>query len=204
MQALIIVDFQNDFLPSGSLPVPEGDTILPVINKLIDKFPLVVATQDWHPQDHGSFASNHPGKQIGDTVILGGISQILWPDHCVQNTKGAEFVSGLHTEKIAEIFRSGTDKHVDSYSGFLDNAKKHSTGLDQYLKERGVDEVFIVGLATDYCVKFTALDAIDLGFKAFLIKDASKGVNLQAGDVDKSLEEMQTKGVSIITSKDIL
>src|SRR3954468_12732007 len=153
MNALIIVDVQNDFVPGGALPVPEGDKVLPVINNLQPKFDLVVATQDWHPASHGSFAANHPGKKPGDVIQLKGLPQILWPVHCVQNTTGAAFVPTLDAKRIAKVFPKGTDPQVDSYSGFFDNGRQKATGLAEYLKQRGVTELYIVGLATDYCVK---------------------------------------------------
>jgi nicotinamidase/pyrazinamidase len=197
MKALIIVDIQNDFLPGGALAVKDGDQIIPLVNRLQQKFELVVATQDWHPKDHGSFASVHH-RQVGEKIILAGLDQILWPDHCVQDTPGAGFAAKLHTDKIDKVFRKGTDKTIDSYSGFFDNGHKKSIGLEEYLKEKGVTEVHIVGLATDYCVKFTALDAVSLGFKTIVILPACRGVDLKPGDVNAAIEEMQKKGVYII------
>lgn len=197
MKALIIVDVQNDFLTGGALAVKEGDQIIPLINRLQSKFDLIVATQDWHPKDHGSFASNH-NKNPGDKIQLVGLEQILWPNHCVQGTPGADFAADLKVEKIDKVFRKGTDKDIDSYSGFFDNGHKKSTGLGDYLKEKGVIEVYVVGLATDYCVKFTALDAVSLGYKTYLIIDACKGVNLKTGDVEHAIEEMQKAGVAIV------
>ncbi|MBT0811722.1 bifunctional nicotinamidase/pyrazinamidase [Litoribacter ruber] len=200
MKALIIVDVQYDFLPGGALAVKEGDKIIPVINSLQPKFDLVVATQDWHPADHGSFASNHPGKKVGDFIKLGGVDQILWPEHCVQESPGAEFHTDLDNSYWAKVFRKGMDQNLDSYSGFYDNNRKQDTGLAAYLKGRGVDEVVVVGLAADYCVKFTVLDAIHEGFKTTLIKDATKAVNIQEDDFDKALYEMQQAGAQIILS----
>ena len=202
MKALIIVDLQNDFCPGGALAVNDGDKIIPIINKLLPKFDLIVATQDWHPKNHKSFASNH-GKKIGEVIDLNGLNQILWPDHCVQGSKGAEFVFTLDAKRIDRIFQKGTDPEIDSYSGFFDNGHKKRTGLDDYLRKKGVDEVYIVGLATDYCVKFTALDAVELGFKTYLIQDACRGVNLNNHDSDEAIQGMKTKGVGIISS-DIL
>jgi nicotinamidase/pyrazinamidase len=197
MKALIIVDVQNDFLPGGALAVKEGDQIIPLINRLQSKFDLIVATQDWHPKDHGSFAGNH-NKNPGEKIQLAGLEQILWPDHCVQETPGADFAADLKVEKIDKVFCKGTNKNIDSYSGFFDNGHKKSTGLGDYLKEKGVTEVYIVGLATDYCVKFTALDAVRLGYKTYLIVDACKGVNLKIGDVTHAIEGMQKAGVVIV------
>lgn len=196
-KALIVVDIQNDFLPGGKLAVPEGDKIIPVVNKLIKNFDIVVATQDWHPANHVSFAENHQNKRPGDKIILGGIEQILWPAHCVQNTHGAEFAKDLEKNKITAVIQKGTDPMIDSYSGFFDNARKKETGLDNLLKSLGVNEIYIVGLATDYCVKFTALDAVSLGYKTHVIIDACKGVNLNPGDIENSLNEMKKAGVIV-------
>ena len=179
MKALIIVDVQNDFCPGGALPVPEGDRVVEVINRIQPGFDLVVATQDWHPADHGSFAANHPGRRPGEQIELAGLPQILWPVHCVQGTPGAELHAGLDRSRIARVFHKGTDPNVDSYSGFFDNGRRTSTGLGEYLKGQGVTEVYVCGLATDYCVKFTALDAVGLGFKTYLIEDACRGVELR-------------------------
>src|SRR5438067_64672 len=200
MKTLLLVDIQNDFLPGGALPVPDGDAIIPVVNALIPRFDLVLATQDWHPREHGSFATNHPGKKPGDVIELHGLRQILWPVHCVQNTSGACFAPGLDTRRIEHIFQKGTDATVDSYSGFFDNGHRHSTGLSEWLRERDVREIFIAGLATDYCVKFTALDAVDAGFRVHLGADACRGVNLQPRDVEAALDEMRTRGVEITSS----
>jgi len=204
MKALILVDLQNDFVPGGALPVPQGDEIVPIINQLQPLFDLVLATQDWHPHNHCSFAANHPGKQPGDIVQLNGLPQILWPEHCVQHTKGADFLLGLKTDRIQKVFQKGTDPAIDSYSGFFDNGHLKATGLGNYLKEKGVDEVYVAGLATDYCVKFTALDAIALGFKTFLIEDASRGVELKPGDTKAAIETMRQAGVRLIQSSVML
>ncbi len=203
MRALILVDLQNDFCPGGSLAVNEGDQIISLINRMQDQFDLVVATQDWHPNNHMSFASNQ-GKRVGEKVKLGGLEQVLWPNHCVQGAKGAELVDALDTANIDKIFRKGTDPQIDSYSGFHDNGHKKSTGLGDYLKSKGVREVYVVGLATDYCVKFTALDAVQMGFKTYLIEDAARGVNLNPDDVSNAIEEMKQAGIHIIQSKDVL
>jgi nicotinamidase/pyrazinamidase len=204
MKALIIVDIQNDFLPGGALAVNQGDKIIPIVNRLIPKFELVIATQDWHPANHGSFASNHAGKKPGESINLFGLNQILWPDHCVQNTFGASFSADLDTRSITRVFQKGTDQRVDSYSGFYDNGKKKDTGLSQFLKDRNVDEVYIVGLATDYCVKYTAIDAAELGFQTFVIADATRAVNLQKDDGEQALKEMLIKGISVIDSSSII
>jgi nicotinamidase/pyrazinamidase len=194
---LIIVDVQNDFLPGGTLAVPDGDAIVPVINRLQSRFPLVVATQDWHPPDHGSFATNHPGKNPFDEIDLNGLPQTLWPVHCVQGTFGAQFASGLDGERISEVFRKGTDAAIDSYSGFFDNGRRKGTGLNRWLKHQGATDVYICGLATDYCVKFTALDAVQLGFKTHLIEDACRGVNLKTDDVRNAVQKMRQAGVDV-------
>jgi nicotinamidase/pyrazinamidase len=204
MKALILVDLQNDFLPGGALAVPDGDAVIPVANRLQPMFPVVVATQDWHPANHGSFAVNHPGKRIFEQIDLNGLPQTLWPIHCVQNTSGAELASGLNRERIAKVFQKGTDAGIDSYSGFFDNGHRRATGMTEWLNGRGVTEVHICGLATDYCVKFTALDAVSSGFKTWLIEDASRGVNLQMNDVNNAIAEMKKAGVLIENSAKML
>ncbi len=203
-KALILVDIQNDFVTGGALAVPEGETIVPTVNQLQEYFDLVVATQDWHPAEHGSFAANHEGTKPGEMIDLNGLDQILWPVHCVQGTQGAEFVSELSMDKVKEVFVKGTDTEIDSYSGFFDNGKRKATGLGDYLKEQGITDVYICGLATDYCVKFTALDAKELGFNTCLIKDASRGVNLSPGDVEKAIEAMAASGIHVIESSTLL
>mgnify|MGYP002777719726 CR=1 FL=1 len=204
MRALILVDIQNDFLPGGALAVPEGDAVIPVANALSGRFPLVVATQDWHPADHGSFAVNHPGRTPGEVIELGGVAQVLWPAHCVQGTRGAAFADALEVERIARVFIKGTDPAIDSYSGFFDNGRRKATGLGEFLKEAGVDEVVVLGLATDYCVKFTALDALSLGLRTTLVVDGCRGVELQAGDVARALEEVRAAGGAVVTSAELL
>jgi len=203
MNALIIVDMQNDFVEGGALAVIGGSELVPLINRLQPHFDLVVATQDWHPANHGSFAANHPGRKPFDLIELGGLSQTLWPVHCVQNTPGADFVPGLDRDRWAAVFQKGTDPEIDSYSGLFDNGKRRATGLGDFLKERGVDQVYVLGLATDYCVKFTALDAVGLGFKTTLIEDASRGVDLQPGDVEKAINGMNQAGVHIARAETI-
>lgn len=198
--ALVIVDIQNDFMPGGTLEVPAGDEVVPIANQLIPHFELVVATQDWHPPDHGSFAANHPGHQPGEVIELDGLQQILWPVHCLRNSTGAELFDELDEDELDRIFYKGTDASVDSYSGFIDNGHRRATGLGDFLKAQGTETVYILGVATDYCVKFTALDACELGFQTFLIEDACRGVNLQPGDVDKALTEMRAAGVTITNS----
>src|SRR5262245_11550881 len=195
MRTLILVDIQNDFLPGGALAVPRGNEVVPVANRLQPRFELVVATQDWHPAGHGSFASGHPGKRVGEVIELEGLEQVLWPDHCVQGTAGAEFSGALDTRAVEAVFRKGTDRRIDSYSGFFDNGHRKATGLGPYLKGRGVTDVYVCGLATDYCVKFTALDGVKEGFRVHLVEDASRGVNLRPDDVRRAVEEMRGAGV---------
>ena len=197
MEALLLVDIQNDFLPGGALAVTGGDEIVPVANRLMPRYDLVIATQDWHPADHQSFASQHPGKRIGDVTDLDGLDQILWPDHCVQGTLGAELVTGLNIDGIHQIARKGTGRNIDSYSGFFDNARRKATGLEYYLHSKGVHEVHVMGLATDYCVKFTALDAVDLGFGTVLLTDGIRGVELNEGDCARAVQEMKANGAVI-------
>jgi len=202
-KALILVDVQNDFSPSGALPVAEGDAIVPVINRLIPHFEYVIATKDWHPAGHASFASTND-KQVGDVISLNGVSQVMWPDHCVQESNGAEFIPGLDVNAITHVVYKGTNPEIDSYSGFFDNQRLQATGLADYLAEKGITEVVLVGLATDYCVKFTALDAVSLGLKTTVIKDACRGVNMNEGDVDKAWQEMQQAGCLITTANGLL
>lgn len=202
-KALIIVDIQNDFCPNGALAVTDGDKIIPIVNELQKKFELVIATQDWHPEDHISFAANHKDKKIGELIQLGNITQVLWPVHCTQGSKGAEFVDSLDTSKFTKVFQKGTNREIDSYSGFFDNDGKSSTGLGEYLKELQVEEVSVLGLATDYCVKFTVMDALKLGFKTNLVLDACRGVNLSPDDVEKAVSDMKNAGAKIVTSKEL-
>lgn len=203
MRALILVDIQRDFLPGGALAVPEGEAVVPVANRIQPVFDLVVATQDWHPADHGSFASNHPGRRPGETVKRDGLEQILWPDHCLQGSPGADFAPGLKMNRVEAIFRKGTDARIDSYSGFFDNGHRKDTGLGAYLKHRGVEEVFLAGLAQDVCVKFTALDAVAQGFATRLVTDGTRPVNLEPTDGRRALEELPTKGVALLTSDEL-
>lgn len=203
MRALIIVDIQNDFLPGGALAVPGGDEIIPLVNALQEKFELIVMTQDFHPADHGSFAENHAGKDMYEVVDLHGLDQVLWPTHCVQDTPGAEFPIGLDIRNVSRIFHKGTDKTIDSYSGFFDNGRRQATGLHAFLASQGVTEVYVCGLATDYCVKFTALDAASLGYTTYLVADACRGVNLAPTDVDVAITEMQLAGIAVINTADV-
>ncbi|MEH6406085.1 MAG: bifunctional nicotinamidase/pyrazinamidase [Leeuwenhoekiella sp.] len=177
MKALIIIDLQNDFIPGGSLAVPNGDEIVDVINKLQHKFDLVIATQDWHPENHSSFAKNHDGAKEFEIIDLNGLNQVLWPVHCVQSTHGAKFHPDLEVTKIETIFRKGTNPALDSYSGFFDNAHLKSTGLQGYLKDKGVTEVYFCGLAAEFCVFYSIKDAVESGFSAYLIEDATRALD---------------------------
>jgi ADP-ribosylglycohydrolase len=204
MKTLLIVDLQNDFLPGGPLAVADGDRIVPVVNELLPAYDLVVATQDWHPENHGSFADSHPGREPGEIIQLDGLEQVLWPVHCVGGTPGADFAPGLDVTRLDHIVRKGGDPMVDSYSGFHDNGRRHATGMTEYLQDQGVAEVHVVGLATDYCVRCTALDAVREGFRTTVINDACRGVDMASGDVERALAEMRKAGVVIANSRDIL
>lgn len=203
MEALIVVDVQNDFIPGGALAVPGGDEVIPLVNRLQTRFELIVATRDWHPPDHGSFAANHPGRRVGDSIELGGLEQRLWPVHCVQNSPGADFAPGLNRARWAKVVLKGTDAGIDSYSGFFDNGHRMATGLGDYLRQQGVRTVFVAGLATDYCVKFTALDARALEFATVVVRDCCRGVDLNPGDVERALDEMRAAGVGIVDSAEL-
>ncbi len=203
MKALILVDIQNDFLPGGALPVPEGDQVAPVANGIMPCFEHVYATQDWHLANHGSFASNHHGRKPGDIIILAGLEQVLWPDHCVQNTWGADFAPVLDTSRFEQVFRKGIDPDIDSYSTFFDNAHRRSTGLAEYLHSREIGEIFIMGLATDYCVLYSVLDARELGLETRVITDGCRGIELHEGDIDRAFDRMRTAGAVLITSSEI-
>lgn len=199
-RALVLVDLQHDFCPGGALAVPGGDAVIPVANKVQRHFDVIVATQDWHPADHGSFAANHEGKQPYDVIELAGLPQVLWPVHCVQGSTGSELHRGLDRSRLTQVFPKGTDRTIDSYSGFHDNGQRKSTGLDAWLRDRGVRVLYVMGLATDYCVKFTALDAVAAGFETFLIEDGCRAVELQPGDGDGAIEELRGAGVVVIDS----
>jgi nicotinamidase/pyrazinamidase len=187
MKALIIVGIQNDFLPGGTLPVRGGDTIIPLLNKLQKYFDTVIATQDWHPANHSSFVSSHPGKEKFDDIYLNGKPQTLWPEHCVQDTHGAELSRLLNQNDIEAIIRKGMNPDIDSYSAFYDNDHHTATGLAGYLRDRGIREVYVAGLAGDYCVYYTAIDSLHEGFKTFIIEDATKPLSLEAFDEAMSI-----------------
>lgn len=196
MKALLIVDVQNDFCPEGALAVPGGDEVIKPINNLMDNFDCVVQTQDWHPEDHRSFASNHTDKEPFSTVEMEYGEQVLWPDHCVQGTEGAEFHPDLRTQPSQLIIRKGFRKGIDSYSAFFENDQETVTGLHGYLQARGVDELVVTGLATDFCVKWSVLDALKLGYDVTLVEDAVRGIDMD-GSVEKAFKEMKEAGVVI-------
>lgn len=196
MRTLVIVDTQNDFMPDGPLSVPKADEIVPIINGIQKDYDLIVATQDWHPKDHLSFASNHPGKEPFDIIDLFGIEQVLWPDHCVQNTEGAELHPGLDTGSFEAIIRKGMDPNIDSYSAFFDNGRRKRTGLAGYLRDRGVVEIHFCGLASEICVYYTIMDAVFEGFEASFLEFASRPLDRE--DLEKKKVEMERSGVRIL------
>jgi nicotinamidase/pyrazinamidase len=200
---LIVTDMQNDFCPGGALAVKEGDTIVPLINRIMQRFHRVVATQDWHPRNQVSFASNHPGKKPYDILQLGDLSQVLWPDHCVAGTPGADFHPALHTAEFHLIVRKGTNPAVDSYSTFLENDKKIKTGLDGYLNGVDAHRVFLCGLALDYCVFYSAMDASHYGFNTYVILDACRGINVPEDNIARAIQTMKNTGIQIITSSEL-
>ena len=202
MKALLLIDIQNDFIPGGSLPVPGGNEIIAVCNSLQAHFDVVVATQDWHPANHQSFASNHSDKKPFDVIELHGSKQVLWPVHCVQGTEGAEFSPELHMNKVEAIFRKGTVPEIDSYSGFFDNGHRKTTALADYLRGKQIEEVYIAGLAADYCVYYTAKDALQEGFATFVIEDAVRAISHE-GFV-KAKEDILQRGGKIIASSQVL
>ncbi|GAA4134464.1 bifunctional nicotinamidase/pyrazinamidase [Sphingobacterium kyonggiense] len=194
MKALIIVDVQNDFLPEGSLAVSKGDEIIPIINQLQKDYDLIVATQDWHPANHLSFASQHEGKLPFEQIDLYGLDQVLWPDHCIQGSYGSEFSDELDMNRVEAVFRKGMDPKIDSYSGFFDNGKRKDTGLGGYLRARNVEEVHVCGLAADFCVYFTAMDALAVGFKSAIISKATKAID-KGAFMEKKNDFIQAGGI---------
>lgn len=203
MKTLVIIDVQNDFCKGGALEVPNGSDVVPVINKLIPEFDVIIQTQDWHVKGHSSFASSHNGKNPYDTVELDYGQQVLWPEHCVQGTEGAEFHKDLITKKTQVVIRKGFRKSIDSYSTFFENDQTTKTGLTGYLNDRGIKEFYAVGLATDFCVKWSVLDGIKEGFEVNIIEDAVRGIDLN-GSLDQAWKEMRDAGASIVQSKEIL
>ena len=201
--ALIVVDVQNGFTPGGNLAVAHADEIITKINELAGHFDNIVLTQDWHPEDHISFANNHPNKNAFETIQLPYGSQVLWPSHCVQGTADAELHPALNIPRAQLVIRKGFHQHIDSYSAFMEADQKTTTGLAGYLKERGIDTVFVVGIATDFCVAWTAMDAAKLGFKSYVIADATKAIDLN-GSLQHAWQDMLSKGVKKLFAKDIL
>lgn len=204
MDALLLVDIQNDFLPGGALGVARGDEVIPVANALMPRFACVVATQDWHPAEHRSFASQHPGRRVGEMIELDGLPQTLWPDHCVQGTHGADFAAALDRSRLTHVVRKGVHRDVDSYSGFFDNGRRHATGLDDWLRTRGVDGLVVLGLATDYCVRYTVLDAVRLGYGTTVVVDGVRGVELTSGDGERAIAEMAGAGARLASLVELL
>ncbi len=197
MKTLLLVDLQRDFLPGGALAVPDGDQVIPYANRWLPQYDCVVASKDWHPPGHASFASQHPGHRPGDTIRLDGLEQLLWPDHCVQDTPGAEFAPALQTEGIRQVFLKGCDPRIDSYSALFDNAHRRATGLEAWLRQQGVQELDVMGLATDYCVRFTVLDALACGFRVRVLAAGCRGIEQQPGDIDRAWQAMQSAGAEV-------
>ena len=195
--ALIVVDIQNDFCPGGALGIAGGDAIIPLVNRLVEKFDHVVLTQDWHPAGHSSFASSHPGHQLFTTIEMPYGTQTLWPDHCVQGTQGAEFHPDLHWTRAELVIRKGFRAGIDSYSAFFENDRTTPTGLAGYLRDRGLRDLTFVGLATDFCVAYSALDAIAEGFSATVRLDACRAIDLD-GSLATMLEKMTQAGVRLV------
>jgi len=202
MKALLLIDIQNDFVPGGTLAVPGGDAIISLVNALQPRFELVVATQDWHPAGHGSFASRHPGRQPFEQADLHGLPQTLWPDHCVQGTPGADFHPALDQHRVEAIFRKGTNPDLDSYSGFFDNGHRKSTGLADYLRGRGVTQVYLAGLAADYCVYFSAKDALREGFEVFFVEEATRAIS-PAG-YQQARQDLEQRGARFVAGADVV
>ena len=202
MRALLVVDLQNDFCPGGALAVPEGDTVVPIVNRLADRFDHVLQTQDWHPPGHHSFASAHHGHEPMDTIEAEYGLQTLWPDHCIQGTEGAAFHPDLDTTRTELIIRKGFRSAIDSYSAFFENDHETPTGLTGYLRERDIDHLYLAGLATDFCVKWSALDGRDQGFDVHVIEDAVRGIDA-SGSLDQAWQEMRKAGVSVTSSEEM-
>lgn len=197
MRALIVVDVQYDFLPGGALAVPQGDQVIPIINRMMDHFQLVVATQDWHPNGHSSFASSHSGRRPFDTVTISGEPQTLWPDHCVQGSHGAMLSSELRQEPVELIIRKGADPTVDSYSAFYDNLRQRPTGLAGYLRERGIREIWVAGLAADYCAFYSAMDGASEGFTVVFVEDATRPISQEG--LLRAKEAMAARGIRVVS-----
>jgi len=195
-EVLLIVDVQNDFCLGGALAVPDGDAIVPLVNKLAAGFPHVILTQDWHPPGHASFASSHPGKQPFDTIEVSYGEQILWPDHCVQGTQGAAFHSSLDVTRAELVLRKGFRSAIDSYSAFRENDRRTPTGLANYLKEREFERITLCGLATDFCVLFSAIDAREAGFQVSIVTSACRGIDVD-GSIARAIHSMSEAGVTV-------
>lgn len=203
MRALLVIDIQNDFCPDGRLPVPGGDQIVPIVNRLSNAFEHVLFTQDWHPAGHWSFASSHQSRQPYDSIELAYGDQILWPDHCIQGSRGAEFHPDLDTTRGELIIRKGFRKEIDSYSAFFENDQETSTGLTGYLRERGIDTLYLAGLALDFCVHFSAVDGRKQGFDVVVIEDACRAIDTQ-GSLDQAMSRMRESGAAFATADDVL
>lgn len=202
-RALVIIDVQKDLLPGGTVPVPEGDRVIPVINRAQEKFDLIYATRNWYPAHHDKFASSHPGREAGDSIILKGTEQQLWVDHCIQDSTGADFPERMKSEKVKKVFYKGTHPHTDSFSAFFDAGRKQPTGLGKILKKKNIGTVFLAGLATEFSIRNSALDAIELGLRTYVIENGCRGYDLYPGIVDRAVEEMETAGVKFIRGVDI-
>ena len=202
MKALLLIDIQNDFLPGGRLAVPDGNAVIPLVNSLQPLFDLVVATQDWHPIGHQSFASSHAGRTQFEQIDLHGLPQVLWPDHCTQASPGAELAGALRTERVEAIFRKGTNPEIDSYSAFFDNGHRKSTALADYLRGRQITDVYVAGLAGDYCVYYSALDALAAGFTTFVITDATRAISAEG--FTAALADLKAKGAHLVASPSLL
>lgn len=203
MKALILIDLQNDFMPGGALAVPDGFDCVKAANIAQRFFKIVVATKDWHPEQHISFASHHAGKKPGDTIELFGQDQCLFPVHCVQHTFGAALVRDLEQSQIQHVVTKGEDINLDSYSAFFDNAHRHETGLANYLKQWSVDEIYLLGVTTEYCIKYSAIDAQSLGFKTNVIIDGCRGIGVNKNDIHNAITEMQDHKVRLLNLGDL-
>jgi nicotinamidase/pyrazinamidase len=195
---LLLIDLQNDFLPGGALAVSDGDRVIPIANSLMRDFEMVIASQDWHPANHGSFVSQHPNLNVGDTFLWNGSMQVVWPDHCVQGTYGAAFSPGLDVSRISHLITKGEDSSIDSYSAFFDNGKNRATRLHALLQSHGIDTIHVMGLATDYCVRASVLDALDLGYQVTLQTNGCRGVEIRPGDCAKAIEDMALYGAEVL------
>lgn len=201
--ALLVVDVQNDFCPGGALGVPDGDAVVEPINRIMPRFRHIVATQDWHPADHASFAAAWPGHSVHDTIEVDGIPQVLWPSHCVQGSAGAEFRSGLQVERASIILRKGARSRLDSYSALFENDRRTPTGLEGWLRTVGASVIYLTGLATDYCVYYSAMDALRLEFQVVVVTDCVRGVDFPPGNVARRLERLRKAGCTLLTSAEL-